>query len=455
MKYHWLRHTHSTRLILIFAGWGTDAALYSTIGADGWDVLICYDFGTFDFRADAVKQYRTIYLYAWSLGVHAASLSLRGVPLTAAFAINGTEHPADDTMGIPTAIYHGTRQTLNPRNLEKFRRRMFASRQDYDLTAPLLPAEPDIEELQSLLLTAADTTADPADFWTRAYISSDDRIFPPANQRKAWLNSPSKCDICENPGAHYVDIQQIISNTIPNPGIVGRKFSSALSTYDSHATAQQQIIARLCRLIEEEHFPDGGSVLEIGQGSGMSTKAFAELLRPEEIDLIDLYETPEIPVAATSRYHIGDAEQWIDNSERRWDAILSSSAIQWFADVRVFLRRAADHLNPGGMLACATFAPGNLSEFDSLRPAPMLYRTADELETCLRECYDHVKVVEDEIRTTFASPREALLHLRRTGVGGFAHHKLPLQTILDCIPCDDNGNYYLTYRPIYFVARKR
>ena len=44
-----------------------------------------------------------------------------------AIAINGTESPVDNSTGIPENIFKGTLETLDERNLRKFRMRMSGS----------------------------------------------------------------------------------------------------------------------------------------------------------------------------------------------------------------------------------------------------------------------------------------------------------------------------------------
>lgn len=457
MKREWLNKQDNKRLVLIFAGWGTDARYYSDIQVADWDVLVCSDFdGSESWDFNLTDGYTTIYLYAWSLGVSHASRLLRDVKLTAAFAIAGTESPCNDMYGIPESIFRTTRERLDAPNLERFRRRMFSTRDDYQLKQQLLPQNPDIESLRSQLLAIEKAPqCSPAEFWNRVYIFSDDRIFPAENQRRAWEGHISGCEICERRGAHSADIARIVGNTIPNPAAIGRKFESSLSTYDANASAQRIICRDIARRLAAKTSAKGGRMLEIGQGSGISTVMFAEAVSPSSIVCVDLYSTPQVQVAASTTYIVGDAELWIQTAEAGFDYIVSASSIQWFADLRTALRRFSDLLNPGGVVACSTFAPGNLSEFDALRPSPMRYLSVRQIESMLTEYFDDVEVASDEIRVTFPSAREALLHLRLTGVGGFSSHSLRLPQLLAAVPRDADGNYYLTYRPLYFTARKR
>lgn len=457
MKYKWLRCDGNSRLVLLFAGWGTDASYYDGISAEGWDVLVCYDFDDYEFDTSLTSRYDTVYLYAWSLGVHAAACALRGVKnITAAFAINGTEHPCDDGRGIPSAVFLGTRDNLDMRNLTKFRKRMFASSADYAQAAERLPQSPDIEALKRQLTVASTTEVkEPALFWTRAYISASDRIFPAAAQRMAWTDHPSGCEVCEREGAHAVNIAKIVASTIPNPRLVGRKFEASVPTYDANATAQRMIASRLAAIVAGSGVAHGGRMLEIGQGTGLSTRMFAEQLTPSEIDCVDLYRTPELQLGVTARYHTGDAERWVAEAEGCWDYILSASAIQWFADLRGFIRNASLRLSENGVLACSTFAPGNLGEFDALRPSPMLYRTQECIRGWLEEFFVNVETSVEDIRVTFPTAKDALMHLRLTGVGGSSNTKLGMGPLIDAIPRDEHGRCYLTYRPLYFIAQRK
>lgn len=450
----WVRKSEgSDRLILIFGGWGTDAAIYNDVNVPGWDVLVCHDFDETPFDSSLVSRYTTVYLYAWSLGVNEAARVSDLNNITAAFAINGTEWPCDDLKGIPVKIFTGTADTLTIDNLMRFRRRMFRSSDDYKRVSPSLPSDPDIDSLKRQLYIVRDRSkhSHPRDFWTRVYISDNDRIFPAENQRRAWQNRG--IEICERPDGHYINLAEVVRNTIPNTEIVGKKFRASLLTYDQHASAQRIIAERLVSLLADRCPATGTKVLEIGQGSGLSTRLFGNLLQPSEMDCVDLYPTPRVSAAPVMRYHEADAEKWIaGSSSNRWDCIVSSSAIQWFPDIRSFISHAARCLTADGILACATFGPGNLGEFDALRPSPMLYRSPEQLRIWLTQYFGEVKVDSEEIRLTFATAREALVHLQRTGVGGSARHGLTVNQLLDAVPHDNDGRAYLTYRPVYIIA---
>ena len=115
--------------MLIFSGWSTEPGFYSDLHAEGWDIMLVYDYSQHGLEIAGLDRYRTVFLLAWSLGVAAAERAvgdgwLDPDRISGAIAINGTPYPADDALGIPTAIYDGTEASLSLKNLKRFRRRM-------------------------------------------------------------------------------------------------------------------------------------------------------------------------------------------------------------------------------------------------------------------------------------------------------------------------------------------
>lgn len=166
------------------------------------DVWICYDYRELTFDAD-LSRYREIYLVAWSLGVWVASRVLTGHPavayLTQAVAINGTPCPIDDADGIPEAIFRGTLEQISEEGMRRFNRRMCGNRETvlaYEQIPPR-PTETLREELRQLYQLAR-----PVDsrIWTRAVVSTADRIFPTANLSHYWQG---RCPVCLIDAPHF------------------------------------------------------------------------------------------------------------------------------------------------------------------------------------------------------------------------------------------------------------
>lgn len=457
MNIEFIKEERNGRLVLIFAGWGSDAGLYKDIVMDGWDTAVVSGYESAELNIDRLSAYSSIYVYAWSMGVWAASFVLpRHNNVDAAFAINGTLTPRSDTEGIPAGIYDGTEQTLNERNLRKFRLRMAGDRETADKLNSLLPDAADtalIEKLRGELRFIAKTpAADTRGLWTRAYVSGEDRIFAADTQRRFW--EERGVEVHPLKGSHYISLKKLVEATIHDLKKVGHRFGDALDTYDSHAQAQRDIAMRLTEMIEGEKPATGGRVIELGSGSGLFTRMWTEVLRPAEVTYIDLYPTPVYGCAEREIYIVGDAEAKVaEESEERYDALVSASTIQWFVSPRTFFRNAAAILKPGGLIAVSSFTKGNLRELDALRPSPIVYRTAKELEAWASENFTDVRVMEEEIPMRFKSAREALLHLKHTGVGGSISTGSQGSELARKLATAD-GSVTLTYRGVYLIARK-
>lgn len=201
-------NTHS-RLILFFAGWSASPEQFTRLEVDnGTDVMICYDYRDMRFEED-LSRYKEIHLIAWSMGVRMAELAVGGkYTFATATAINGTPCPIDDAYGIPVNIFRGTLDNLTAEGLKRFNRRMCGSREiltQYEAAA-VRPLEEVRDELQHIYdlcnrQATSDTSPQPATInWTRALVSTDDRIFPAANQQSYWNG---RCPVTTITSPHY------------------------------------------------------------------------------------------------------------------------------------------------------------------------------------------------------------------------------------------------------------
>lgn len=455
MKVEFLcRKMENTRLILVFVGWSADSAVASEVRMPGWDVAVVYDFKDLTLDVSFLDRYYTVYLFAWSLGVYAASVTLPADRITAAFAINGTLSPVDDTLGIPRKVFCGTAEALDARNLLKFRIRMMSGRTQWEENRHLFAEsdEPEYTEglrlqLHKVLESTLRGTAQSPLPWARAYIGGGDRIFPAANQRRSWERDP-EVEIVETAGPHYLDISAITKGVIADPARVSAKFTKASVTYDTHAIAQYSAAIKLSVMLAEKHPERGGRILEIGCGTGLFTREYARLLSASDATFVDITRTGPFNIAGREKYVVDDGEVWIERQSESWDVILSASCIQWFADIPRFLRNCHARLSGGGILAISTFLPGNMEELDALRPSPMIYPKTEKLRAWLEPYFDEIEIVEDCIRVEFRTVREMLMHLKHTGVGGSA----PSGGLK---VSDMSALRSLTYRPVYITARRK
>jgi hypothetical protein len=177
------------------------------------DVMLCYDYRQLDFSPEWVAGYEQITLWAWSMGVWAASQTF-GVPVTEGasekpsvtegasereatpvilpfaekIAINGTPMPIDDACGIPVAIFEGTLAAMDPVSLRKFNRRMCGSSEVFGRFVKKIPHRPVDELKDEMEVIGREVRRRPlARFaWTKALIGERDLIFTLANQKRAW-----------------------------------------------------------------------------------------------------------------------------------------------------------------------------------------------------------------------------------------------------------------------------
>lgn len=68
MRIEWLAKEGNNRLILIFAGWGTDASFYVGCLHEGWDLAVVSGYSDLSFPDDILLPYRSVAVFAWSMG---------------------------------------------------------------------------------------------------------------------------------------------------------------------------------------------------------------------------------------------------------------------------------------------------------------------------------------------------------------------------------------------------
>ncbi|MDE5813154.1 MAG: DUF452 family protein, partial [Muribaculaceae bacterium] len=405
----------ATRLILIFAGWSTDARYYNDCVAEGWDTAVVSDYRDISIPL-LPEQYRTVYIFAYSLGVAAASIC--DIPAAVRIAICGSPYPVSDSYGIPEAIYAGTLDGLSEKSLRKFHLRMAGDRNTYEAIKDKLPEWPDINSLKEELAWIKDNAGkngkEELKFrFDRVYLAEDDRIFPYSNLKAYWTGKPDT-EIVSLKLPHSVDIASVVRDCIPDTKAIGDGFSRAGTTYSEHAVVQKEICEKIGEILEARIGAMGQkvkSLLEIGVGSGQLTEVWSRIVKPESVTYVDLTDMPVFDIAEKERYLEVDAEKWLEDTEEKFDIILSASTIQWFADPLGFVREVRNHLNPGGIAFISTFVKGNLYQLDAVRPSPIIYRTVEEYSRI-----SGVETVEWERTLTFPSSRAMLMHLRLTGV---------------------------------------
>ena len=451
MNIEFIKKENNTGLILVFGGWSTEPSFYSDLTSEGWDTLAVTSYDDFNFPCHLLDSYSTVILIAWSMGVAMASRALKPDKITEAIAINGTLTPVSDSTGIPSSIFKGTAENLSETNLLKFRKRM-CGKEFSSLSFPPVESD-DINRLKSELkffissfpsnISQNSLSSHPSLEWTRAYISENDLIFPPENQKKFWQSFSPSTEIITLPSPHLPDFKTILKSLILPRHIIARKFEKALLTYDSNAGPQQEIARELLQLAPECKCE---KILEIGPGTGYFSALMAKKFKPDEIDFVELYPLLNFNLASFERYFVADAEKWTDENANlmraRYDAVVSASAIQWFINPERFFRNCSVILKKSGFILISTFSTGNLYELRGINPYPILYRDPEILKARLSRYFKNVEIKESEIKVEFKNKKDTLLHLSRTGVGA----SIKSERNISEMPLT------LTYKPLYLFA---
>ena len=115
---------------MIFAGWAMDSEPFAGLYRHGYDIMVVWDYRDFSLDWSCVAQYDEICVVAWSLGVYAAAAATAPIAarVSLRLAVNGTLSPVDSLKGIPPAVFHGTLDALDERNLTKFCHAIFSPR---------------------------------------------------------------------------------------------------------------------------------------------------------------------------------------------------------------------------------------------------------------------------------------------------------------------------------------
>lgn len=461
MKHEFVKDLKSKRLILIFAGWGMDSNPFRHISRPGYDTLVVWDYRELAMDWSVVARYDEIALIAWSMGVYAASMTIHSIDhlITAKIAVNGTLSPVNNLKGIPEAIFEGTANTLDERNLKKFFRRMCGDRatmEHFMSAAPTRPVDQLIDELRAIY--PEPWFANPkVTRWDRAIIGRNDAIFPACNQQRAWSGTP--VNVIERP--HYIDLQEIADAYIIDKERAAERFDAGRSTYDDNSPVQYAIvddlISDLYRLrLNRQIMLPGAVCLEIGCGTGALSRQLAQLTREGFLYLWDTNSEPPEGFAC-SRFVSCDAEiQLCRTQSGRFDVIASASTIQWFNSPARFLNECYRVLRPGGIVLLTAFLRGNMNELAAAGGVSLALPDRNQWETMIPAGFETLSIDTKDYDMTFDSPVEVLRHLKLTGVNGLNRSTSNTNglSLIHRYPRMLDDKCHLTYRTIRLILKK-
>lgn len=205
----------STRLLIFFCGFYTDADCFVEFDNNKSDILFVWDYSklNFDiFEEIDFTPYTEVNLIAYSYGVWAGSGKARDYlpPLDNSVAISGTLVPIDDTLGVPTKIFDLMLNALSFETLEKFEKKMFDGTLDVPKktkrTLENLRAE--LENIKHMCEYHTGALSD----YNRVILTTKDRIVPYRSQAAFWQGHKGKVELeCGHfPFYRFKDFDEIL-----------------------------------------------------------------------------------------------------------------------------------------------------------------------------------------------------------------------------------------------------
>lgn len=452
------KESGNTRLLIFFTGWSTDTNVAKDIKIPrGYDFMLVRDYRELVWEP-IDKKYEESLIIAWSLGVPAAQILYpfisKDLKLTGLFAVNGSRHPVDDVRGIPVNIFTGTLDTLNERNLHKFRIRTAGGIEKFNKVKEFLRSDLGIDSLKDELSKFLDM-ANPEEFspeWDHVFISADDKIFPVENLLNEWKDSP--VTVLQN-SDHLPDLQTIFNLVVKDKNVIAEKFDRSIGSYNANAGVQKENASRLVEILKEsgQNYTD---ILEIGAGAGNLTSLLFKAYPDAKISALDIGRTNHLPGV---KYMREDAEIILSEfPQNSFDLVISGSTFQWFHSPFRCLQAIEKILRKGGMAAFSTYLKGNFSQLESVTGNSLLYLTPDQWELLVKRTDLEIEFTE-VIETTmlFHSVNDIFHHLKSTGVNALSGEKKTLREmkmIMENYPVS-NGNYPLTYLSYLMKLKKK
>lgn len=467
MKHAFIHKQGSPRLLLIFAGWGMDQRVFEHLRRPGYDIMAVWDYTLPDMDWSCVDSYAEICVMAWSMGVYAASQTLRAIAprITKCVAVGGTMHPVHDTLGIPEAVFNGTLQGLSEASLRKFNRRMCGTAAMQALFAEHAPQRT-VDDLRAELQAIADSTANrrqSAVKWDLAIVGQNDMIFPARAQQAAWQQEGVAVQLTDD--AHFMDFSALANRLFIDKELLAERFGAGTATYDSNAAVQVDVLERLDRAmhslgLDRAVMQAENTVLEIGSGSGMLSRRIARYVDRATLRLWDIAAAcpQHLPIGRNVVFEQCDAETAIAHlPAESVDMIFSSSTVQWFNSPARFLDNCHRVLRPGGMAVITTFTKGNLHQISDITGHGLPLLSGAEWASLTEPLFQTVFTEEYERDLDFDTPLQALRHLKLTGVnslGRTADTTVNTREVLRCMQPLFDGRYHLTYKPLIMILKK-
>jgi len=190
--------------------------------------------------------------------------------------------------------------------------------------------------------------------------------------------------------------------------------------YDAHAVVQRQVAGRLADRVAALPLPPRPRVLEIGCGTGLLGAALVDRLPDARWLMTDIapamIERARMRFAGRSDidFAVMDGEA-PDAATGPFDLIVSSLAMQWFADIGGAVARLRGLLAPEGRIAFTTLTAGSFAEWRAAH-APLAAGTPDYPTAAALETMD-LSVSIETIAEHHRDARDFLHSVKAIGAG--------------------------------------
>lgn len=253
--------------------------------------------------------------------------------------------------------------------------------------------------------------------------------------------------------------------------VLRSRFSQAATTYDAYADVQQEASRQLAARCEAEAPPR--RILELGCGTGSLTTVLSG--RYPEASLVALDFAPEMLAEAAGKVGsrpgvqlvCADAEDFLAGCRGRFDWVVAGGVMQWFVGLWEAFGHIHRVLNDGGVLQGFLFGPETFAELEAAfrevlgytrGTAASRFADADTVRSAAVGRFARVEVTERRCERRYASLRDLLTHLKRTGTTGWGGNP-PLLTRARLARLDEwfrerHGGYRASYQLLFVRAEK-
>lgn len=241
-----------------------------------------------------------------------------------------------------------------------------------------------------------------------------------------------------------------------NKELIRKRFTKNLKTYNENANIQKQMAEKLISYLPSKYYD---KILEIGCGTGILTDIAAKNLNFRTYTANDIVPECEyyiIGINKSINFEQSDIENYINNTNEKFDLIISNAAFQWIENLEEFIKKLISHLNSNGILIFSTFGKENYREIYHVLGKTLKYYSLKELQSMFSE---YIELAEEEIRiSAFKTPIDVLKHIKYTGVNALTSE---VWTKKDLYNFENGYNNFcsnrptLTYNPIYIKLVNR